>query len=143
MDLKMTLAQVQAFSERIFPQIKGQFTILELEPGSITVRTLINESHLRPGGTISGPSMFALADVSFYMATMSLIGPEALTVTTNCSIDFLRKPGPGNLVATARVLKLGKTMVVGDVVICSQGSTDAVAHANVTYSIPPKPRNSG
>jgi len=137
MKLKMTIAELHDFNRRHFPQTGGRFSVLELDPGTITVRMRIDENHLRPGGTVSGPSMFALADICFYLVTLSLIGPEALTVTTNCSIDFLRKPAPGDLIGKARVLKLGKTLSVGDVVITSQGSEDAVAHANLTYSIPP------
>jgi uncharacterized protein (TIGR00369 family) len=80
--------------------------------------------------------MFLLADVSFYLATLSLIGPKSLTVTTNCSINFLRKPSKENLTCETRVLKLGKSLSVGDVLIYSQGNDKPVAHANLTYAIP-------
>jgi uncharacterized protein (TIGR00369 family) len=82
--------------------------------------------------------MFALADCAYYMATLALIGREALTVTTNCSIDFMRKPGPGDLIAEARVLKLGRTLSVGDVLIFSPGVEGVIARASLTYSIPPR-----
>jgi len=95
---------------------------------------------LRPGGTVSGPAMFALADCAFYMATLSLVGREALAVTTSAAIDFLRKPAPGGLVAEARMLKLGRTLAVGDVLVFSDGVADPVARASLTYSIPPAGR---
>ena len=91
---------------------------------------------LRPGGTVSGPAMFALADCAYYMATLALVGREALTVTTSAAIDFMRKPAPGGLVAEARVLKLGRSLSVGDVLIFSEGVEGPVARASLTYSIP-------
>ena len=97
----------------------------------------ISNEHLRPGGTVSGPTMFLLADVSFYLATLNIIGLKSLTVTTNCSINFLRKPNEKNLISKTRILKLGKTLSVGDVLIYSEGIDEAVAHASLTYSIPP------
>jgi uncharacterized protein (TIGR00369 family) len=93
---------------------------------------------LRPGATVSGPTMFLLADVTFYLATLSIIGPKSLTVTTNCSINFLRKPNEKNLTSKARILKLGKTLSVGDVLIYSEDIDEPVAHASLTYSIPQK-----
>ena len=138
MELKMTIAEVTAFLEKVFPQIDNDFEILSLSADEVVVRMKIEDRHLRPGGTVSGPSMFALADVSYYIATLALIGPEALTVTTNCSIDFMRKPGSTNMIAKARVLKLGRTLSVGDVLLYSEGQAAPVARANLTYSIPPK-----
>jgi uncharacterized protein (TIGR00369 family) len=82
--------------------------------------------------------MFLLADVTFYLATLSIIGPKSLTVTTNCSINFLRKPNEKNLTSKARILKLGKTLSVGDVLIYSEDIDEPVAHASLTYSIPQK-----
>ena len=98
----------------------------------------ITKEHLRPGATVSGPTMFLLADVTFYLATLSIIGPKSLTVTTNCSINFLRKPNEKNLTSKARILKLGKTLSVGDVLIYSEDIDEPVAHASLTYSIPQK-----
>jgi acyl-coenzyme A thioesterase PaaI-like protein len=80
--------------------------------------------------------MFLLADITFYLATLSVIGPKSLTVTTNCSINFLRKPNGKNLISEARILKLGKTLSVGDVLIYSEDIDEPVAHASLTYSIP-------
>ena len=105
----------------------------------LTVRLRVDDRHLRPGGTVSGPSMFALADVAIYLAVLSRIGPVALAVTTNCSIDFMRRPAAGrDLIAQARLLKLGRALAVGDVLIRSDGSADPVARAGLTYSIPPR-----
>ena len=98
----------------------------------------INYEHLRPGNTISGPTMFLLADVSFYLSILSKIGLESLAVTTNCSIDFLRKPSEKNLYSQNRILKIGKSLCVGDVLIYSIDLKDPVAHASLSYSIPPK-----
>lgn len=138
MELKMTVAEITAFLEKVFPQIDDDFDVVSLSPDEIVVRMNVKEKHLRPGGTVSGPSMFALADVSYYIATLAFIGPEALTVTTNCSIDFMRKPAATDMIAKARVLKLGRTLSVGDVLLYSEGQDEPVARANLTYAIPPK-----
>jgi uncharacterized protein (TIGR00369 family) len=138
MDLKMTIAEVTAFLEKVFPQIDRDFEVLSLSVDEVVVRMHVQDRHLRPGGTVSGPSMFALADVSYYIATLALIGPEALTVTTNCSIDFMRKPAATDMIARARVLKLGRSLSVGDVLLYSEGQEAPVARASLTYAIPPK-----
>ena len=106
----------------------------------LLVRLHVQDKHLRPGGTVSGPAMFSLANITMYLAVLARIGPEALTVTTNLSIDFMRKPEAGrDLIAGAEVLKLGRSLAVGEVRIRSEGSDKVVARAGVTYSIPPKP----
>lgn len=138
MELKMTIAEITAFLEKVFPQIDQDFEIVSLTADEVVVRMNVGDKHLRPGGTVSGPSMFALADVAYYIATLARIGPEALTVTTNCSIDFMRKPSASNMIAKARVLKLGRTLSVGDVLLYSEGQGAPVARANLTYAIPPK-----
>jgi uncharacterized protein (TIGR00369 family) len=139
MELKMTIAEVVTFLEKVFPQIDRDFEVVSLMADMVVVRMRVKDRHLRPGGTVSGPSMFALADVSYYIATLALIGPEALTVTTNCSIDFMRKPAAHrDMIAKARVLKLGRRLSVGDVMLYSEGQDAPVAHANLTYAIPQK-----
>ncbi|MCY4249788.1 MAG: PaaI family thioesterase, partial [Rhodobacteraceae bacterium] len=95
-----------------------------------------SDRHLRPGGTVSGPTLFALADVSVYLIVLAYIGPKALAVTTNCSIDFMRRPSPGLLNAKTRLLKLGRRLAVGEVLIYSDGQNNPVARASLTYSIP-------
>lgn len=138
MTLRFTIDEMHAYMTEVFPQLGPRFEVLEMRPHQLKVRMRALESDLRPGGTVSGPAIFALADCAYYMATLAMIGREALTVTTSCSIDFMRKPGPGDLVAEARVLKLGRTLSVGDVLVFSPGVDGAVARASLTYSIPPR-----
>lgn len=134
----MDIAGLTAFLDKEFAQVAQDFTVLRVEEDLLEVRLNVAERHLRPGGTVSGPTMFALADVAMYLAILARVGPVALAVTTNCSIDFMRKPEAGRgLVAQARVLKLGRVLAVGDVMIWSEGAQDPVARAGLTYSIPP------
>ncbi len=142
MQAVMTEAELAAFLAREFPQVSGDFRIERLTPDGIEVRLCVAERHLRPGGTVSGPSIFALADVAVYLALLARIGPVALAVTTGASIDFLRKPEAGrDLIGSARLLKLGRVLVVGDVLVRSDGRSDGmeepIARASMTYSIPP------
>jgi acyl-coenzyme A thioesterase PaaI-like protein len=92
MALKMDLAELTTFLQRDFMQVAEDFTITEVTEAMLEVRLNVTAKHLRPGGTVSGPSMFALADVGLYLAILSRLGPVALAVTTNCAIDFMRKP---------------------------------------------------
>lgn len=138
MTLKMDAAALGVFMREAFPQVAEDFVIEHVEANAIRVRMPVSERNLRPGGTVSGPAMFALADVSIYLAVLAMIGPKALAVTTNCSIDFMRKPAAGvDLIAEARLLKLGRVLAVGDVLIRSDGIAAPVARAGLTYSIPP------
>ena len=139
MNTKMTIPEMHEFLARVFPQMKGAFEILESEPYHLKLRMKITKDDLRPGGTVSGPAMFTAVDCAYYIATLAMIGPEALAVTTSCSINFMRKPLPVDLIAEARVIKLGKVLSVGDVMLYSEGMDEAVANAHLTYSIP-KPR---
>ena len=136
MKMLMTKQSLTDFLDQEFPQVSKNFEILDVSEDNFTMLMKISNEHLRPGGTVSGPTMFLLADVSFYLATLNIIGPKSLTVTTNCSINFLRKPNEKNLISKTRILKLGKTLSVGDVLIYSEGIDEAVAHASLTYSIP-------
>jgi len=139
MSVKMTAEDLMEFLDREFPQVSGEFAIEEVGDMRVRTRLLVGERHLRPGGTVSGPSIFALADVSVYLAILAMIGPQGLAVTTNCSIDFMRKPAAGvDLIAECRLLKLGRVLAVGDVLIYSDGLSAPVARASLTYSIPPK-----
>lgn len=139
MAIVMDQAALAAFLVQEFPQVASDFTVLSVGDDVLGVRLNVAEQHLRPGGTVSGPTMFALADVAMYLAILSRIGPVALAVTTNCSIDFMRKPEAGRaLIAQARILKLGRVLAVGDVLIRSDGLADPVARAGLTYAIPPK-----
>ena len=112
--------------------------IEHLVRGEVTVRLGHDDSRLRPGGTISGPTVFMLADLALYAVTMSIVGLEPLAVTTDVTIHFLRKPPPAALVCTAKVLKAGKRLVVGSVEVMSEGASEPVAHVVGTYSVPPR-----
>ncbi len=136
MNQLMTKEELNDFLEKEFPQVNKNFEILKISNKNFSMLMHISSEHLRPGATVSGPTMFLLADVTFYLATLSVIGPKSLTVTTNCSINFLRKPNEKNLISEARILKLGKTLSVGDVLIYSEDIDEPVAHASLTYSIP-------
>ncbi len=138
MQAVMTEAELAGFLAREFPQVSGDFRIERLTPDGIEVRLCVADRHLRPGGTVSGPNIFALADVAVYLALLARIGPVALAVTTGASIDFLRKPEAGrDLIGSARLLKLGRVLVVGDVLVRAEGREETVARASMTYSIPP------
>lgn len=139
MALKMARDDLTEFLAAEFPQVAQDFVIEDVEENRIRVRLATQDRHLRPGGTVSGPTMFALADVGVYLAILAMIGPKALAVTTNCSIDFMRKPAAGaDLIAECRLLKMGRVLAVGDVLIMSEGMEAPVARASLTYSIPPK-----
>ncbi len=134
----MDAAELQAFLASDFGQVSDDFVVEAVDSDGVQVRLRVAERHLRPGGTVSGPSMFALADVAIYLAILSRIGPVALAVTTNCAIDFMRKPEAGrDLIAEARLLKLGRVLAVGDVLIRSEGHEAVGARAGLTYSFPP------
>lgn len=138
MALEMDGPALMAFLLRDFGQVADDFSVDHVDESVLTLRLKVAERHLRPGGTVSGPALFGLADVAMYLAILSRIGPVALAVTTNCSIDFMRKPASGtDVLATARILKLGRSLAVGDVLLFSEGTPDPVARASLTYSIPP------
>jgi len=134
----MTLQQMQHFLAEQFPQGAQYGELLSLSEGEALMKLPVNAEHLRPGGTVSGPSMMGLADVAFYAALLSVIGPVPLAVTTNLNINFLRRPrAESDLLARARTLKVGRRLGVGEVYLFSEGSEeDPVAHATLTYSIP-------
>ena len=138
MAVQMTAPEMNAFLQKVFLEVAGEFHVEEVTDDTVVLRLLVQDRHLRPGGTISGPAMFGLADVTAYMVTLAQIGPRALAVTTNCSIDFMRKPKAGvDLVAHGRLLKLGKHLSVTDVLLYSEGMEAPVARASLTYAIPP------
>ncbi len=136
---RMTSAEINAFLDVEFPQIHHggrDFEVIEAGSGRAVMRMAYAERFLRPGGTISGPSMFALADLAMYAAVLSSIGPVPLAVTTSLTINFLRRPEPAPMVAEARLFKLGRRLAVGEVLLRSEGQADLAAHATATYSIP-------
>ncbi len=142
-ELLMTSDEITTFLKEVFPQSFGEdnvaFSIDAIQPNEALLGLTAGEEHLRPGGTVSGPAMMELADYAMYVLVLAHIGPVELAVTTNFSINFLRKPLPGRLLAKARMLKLGRSLAVGDIFLSSEAEPlKAVAHASVTYSIPPR-----
>ena len=139
MTTRMSVSQIEAYLDQVFPQLHygGRTYFIEaVGPMTARMRCDYHEKHLRPGGTISGPTMMALADLALYAAILAQIGPVGLAVTTSLSFNFLRKPGQAALLAEAKLLKLGKRLAVGEVGLYSQGEAEMVCHATGTYSIP-------
>lgn len=137
----MSAEEIEALLAKEFPQAFFEGSGLSIERvryGEARVRRAFHAKHIRPGGTISGPTMMELADFAMYVAVFSAIGPEPLAVTTNLSINFLRKPRPSDLFADVRLLKVGKRLAVGEVTIYSEGVAEPVAHVTSTYSTPDK-----
>jgi uncharacterized protein (TIGR00369 family) len=140
--MRAAVISVQELERRLaaeFPEMfndEGGFVIEEIRHGSCRVRQTYRPNSLRPGGTISGPTIMALADFAMYVAVLASIGWVPLAVTTSFNINFLRKPAPRDLLADVNLIKLGKRLAVGDVAIRSDGASDLVAHATSTYSIP-------
>ncbi len=135
----MTLEEVSLFLETHFPQAGSKglgMAVRDLAFGRLRLALVADHRHLRPGGTVSGPTLFALADVAAYLAILAHVGPVTHVVTANMSINFLRKPGPGDLLADASLLKLGRKLAVVEIAMHADGSEDPVAHAVGTYSIP-------
>jgi uncharacterized protein (TIGR00369 family) len=138
---KLTLEELEAFLAVEFPQMAHggpNYEIEEVGYGTSRVRLLCHDRHLRPGGTVSGPSMMALADIGLYVALLGAIGRVKLAVTTNLSINFLRRPEPRDVIANCRYLKIGRTLAVGEAELASDGGDEVIAHVVATYSIPPK-----
>lgn len=138
MQLKMSIPEIEALMTDEFPRAAKIYEIVSIGTMEAKVRLVPDENDLRPGGTVSGPSIFGLADCAVYYAILAMIGPKALAVTTNASIDFMRKPAAGlDLIAEVTLLKLGRVLAVGNVLIRSEGLEEPVARATLTYSIPP------
>jgi acyl-coenzyme A thioesterase PaaI-like protein len=133
-----TVDELNAYLVEIFPEFwkDGDLRVEDIGPMSATVRLIHHPKHLRPGGTISGPTMFGVCDAALFVAILSEIGPVAHAVTTSASINFLRKPAPADLIARTKLLKLGKRLAVGEVALYSEGESEMVAHATATYSLP-------
>ncbi len=129
--------EVRGFLRTEFPQ--SDFELIELGDKTAVIRRSTGERDLRPGGTISGPTMMGMADTALYAAILGEIGLVALAVTTSLNFNFLRKPAGGkDLVAHCELLKVGKVLIIGEVSIYSDGDERVVAHAVGTYSVPPR-----
>ena len=136
--VEMTAEAVSAYLDEVFPAwSSGGLSIRSIEPGRATIGLDAGEGHLRPGGTVNGPALFTLADFAAYAVILGHVGKQALAVTTNLSINFLRKAPPGPVVGHCRLLKLGKRLAVTDCDIMAAGGGDLIAEAHATYSLPP------
>lgn len=140
MTTRISIEEFEALGQREIPfvELLG-YRVDQLDDGSASVRAPYDDRFLRPGGTISGPVLMGLADYAAYAAILSRIGNVPLAVTTNLNINFLRRPVPGDVIAMARVIKLGRRLAVCDVFLHTEGDDgDPVAHVTVTYSLPPQ-----
>lgn len=137
----MTMDAISAFLDTHFPQLQndGQhYRVTKIGTGTATMQLDPGTRHLRPGGTVSGPALFTLADVGCWIAIMAQVGPIPMVVTTNLNINFLRLPTQAPLDCDCRILKLGKRLAVVDALIHQGSSEEPVAQATATYSIPPQ-----
>lgn len=135
--MSATKAEIIAFMAAEFPQAKCKVEAVS-EQGAILSHE-IGADELRPGGTVSGPVLMSVADVAIYVAILGRIGIVPLTVTTSLNINFLRKPSAdARIIAKCSLLKVGRTLIIGEVSLYSEGSEDIVAHVVGTYSVPPQ-----
>jgi uncharacterized protein (TIGR00369 family) len=138
-EAKMSAAELEQFLRVEFPQTfsDGNIRVEHADGETCLLRERYSDRMLRPGGTVSGPTLMALADCAMYVVLLSAIGPVGLAVTTNLNINFLRKGQAGqDVLASAKILKLGKRLAVGEVTLLSGDSPDPIAHVTATYSIP-------
>ncbi len=136
----MTVSELNELLAATFPQAfapPSPFRVTEVFPSGAVLRLDPDDSHLRHGGTVSGPTMFALADIAGYVAILAHVGPATATVSTNVNINFLRRPELKPLQARATILKLGRQLVVTDILIACVDDSELLAHATATYSMPP------
>ena len=135
----ITIQEIELLTLESLPfAVDYGFRVDSVGSGTATVRAPYQESFLRPGGTISGPVIMGLADYALFVAILTKIGLVELAVTTNLNINFLRRPDPGDLLAVANVIKIGKRLAVGQIEVYLDGEESMIAHATSTYSIPPK-----
>lgn len=131
-----TLTQIEGFMRAAFPN--GSFTIVEAQSKRATLRREVTDADTRPGGTVSGPTLMALADTALYVAIHATIGITPQAVTSNLNISFLRRPAADKaIIAECRMIKVGRSLAVGEVSLFSEGNSDPVAFVVGTYSIPP------
>jgi uncharacterized protein (TIGR00369 family) len=132
----VTIAELERFLAEHFPTVGGWTKVEVLEPARVRLRLPYKDEYLRPGGTLSGPTLMAVADTAMYFLVLANIGPTIHAVTTSLHISFLRRPEPRDLIAEASLLKIGKKLAVGDVRLYSEGLTEPVAQATASYSVP-------
>ena len=137
MKLQFSISELSSYLDEVFPQVVNRYRIVDLQQGYARVIQNITQENLRPGGTVSGPTIFSLVDIGMYILLLAHIGKEPLAVTTNCSIDFLKKPRMDEeLFADCNLLKLGKTLVVGEVLVKSSEREVLLARSSITYYRP-------
>jgi uncharacterized protein (TIGR00369 family) len=135
--------EITDFLEEVWPGVTSSLIVEEVAERRARVRAIVASDRLRPGGIVSGPVLMSLADTAVWVAVLSVIGRVAMTVTVDLTIHFLRPAPPADVVADARLLKVGHRLAVGEVLIYSDGNPDPVAHATVTYAIPPHDAETG
>ena len=135
MNKEISIKEISKKLKGIFPQVSEKYQIIDIKNCYSEVKLLSNKNNLRPGNTISGPSMFKLADISFYVAVIGSIKLNEKSVAINVSINFLNRPSLSNLIGISKIKKLGKRLVVGDVEILSEDKKVIFAHGLFTYSI--------
>lgn len=141
MPVVMTVEELRDYLAKEFPQAYAPGKpnkIISVGPGTAVVHFSAGERHLRPGGTVSGPTLMGIADGAIYVAILAAIGPVALAVTTSFTCNFLSKPAPGDLACEVKILKLGKRLVVAEASIRGVNEQEPCAHVVATYSIPPR-----
>ena len=137
MKLQFSISELSSYLDEGFPQVVNRYRIVDLQQGYARVIQNMTQENLRPGGTVSGPTIFSLVDIGMYILLLAHIGKEPLAVTTNCSIDFLKKPRMDEeLFADCNLLKLGKTLVVGEVLVKSSEKEALLARSSITYYRP-------
>lgn len=134
--MSMKVEQARAFLSREFPQ--NTCIVENIGEGTSVLRQKIGHEHLRPGGTVSGPTLMSVADCAAYVAILGKVGEVALAVTTSLNINFLRKPSADrDIIGRCQLLKAGKRLMVCEISLYSEGLSEPVAHVTATYSIPP------
>jgi len=135
----MSIKELEQFRAQHFAQSDSLHLKMErLDDMTLRARMPIADQHLRPGGTVSGPTLMFFCDAGFYLLVLSQIGPVSLAVTTNLNISFMRRPAPVDVIGEFRILKLGQKLAVGDALLFSDGDPAPVAHCQMTYAIPPR-----
>lgn len=136
--MSLAAADIDAIIRQVMPvSTDNGFRVEAVEANVVVCRMVYDAGQLRPGGTVSGPTMMALADFAMYAAVMARLGRLEMAVTQNLNINFLKRPAPADLIACVEALKMGRRTVVMDVKIYSDGNPEMVAHATGTYSLPP------
>ena len=129
-------AEVRDFLEEVWPGSTRSYVIEDIGENTARLRMVHSPERLRPGGIVAGPALMALADCAVWVALLGAIGREAMTMTVNLNINFFRPGAPVDVIADVRLHRVGKRLATGDVLMYSEGDTDPIAQATVTYAIP-------